>query len=155
MKLPAMTKSLTKFNVCIFHYHFKLLTAISTSSSQNQVQLGEGAAGHFMHWNFEPLPFWAIAASRNNHLPTSHFYINDVPANLIMISSSITVFIEHGQWRMVSCVTTRLTKNEKITIIDSCVNAKCTIKIQIRRHEGGDRGHMEPSTPCQFLYEWQ
>ena len=29
MKLPAKTKSLTKLDVCIFHYHFKSLTAIS------------------------------------------------------------------------------------------------------------------------------
>ena len=29
MKLPAMTKSLTKLDVCIFHYYFKSLTAIS------------------------------------------------------------------------------------------------------------------------------
>ena len=29
MKLPAMTKLLTKLDVCIFHYYFKSLTAIS------------------------------------------------------------------------------------------------------------------------------
>ena len=49
MKLPAMTKSLTKLDVCTFHYYFKSLTAVSTSSSQNQVELGEWATGHFMH----------------------------------------------------------------------------------------------------------
>ena len=29
MKLPAMTKSLTKLDVCTFHYYFKSLTAVS------------------------------------------------------------------------------------------------------------------------------
>ena len=48
MKLPAMTKSLTKMDVCIFHYYFKSLTAFPTSSSQNQVELSEWATGHFM-----------------------------------------------------------------------------------------------------------
>ena len=29
MKLPAMTKSLTKLDVCTFHYYFKSFTALS------------------------------------------------------------------------------------------------------------------------------
>ena len=41
MKLPAMTKSLTKLDVCTFHYYFKSLTAFPINSSQNQLELGD------------------------------------------------------------------------------------------------------------------
>ena len=48
-----MTKSLTKLDV--FVYFIIILNRsqqFPTSSSQNQVELGEWATGHFMHWSF-------------------------------------------------------------------------------------------------------
>ena len=76
------TKSLTKLDVCTFHYYFKSLTAVSNhgSSSQNQVDLGEWATGHFMHWHCICAILYILHSEFCYHLLYMYFFFK-IPTN--------------------------------------------------------------------------
>ena len=85
MKLPAMTKSLTKLDVCIFNYYFKSLTAIS-----NKLKPKSSRIGWVGDW-----PFHALTIGSDNGLsPGRRQAIIWTNAGILLIRTLGTNFSE-------------------------------------------------------------